>query len=38
MTNVSSFDTKNAYVPVTVTLPNGSTNSFNITLFGVPAG
>lgn len=38
MDNIKDFDTKNAYIPVEVILPNGSVSSFNITLFGIAAG
>lgn len=37
-TGITNFDEVNAYVPVTVTLPNGTTRDARITLFGVATG
>lgn len=37
-TGITNFDEVNAYVPVTITLPNGTTRDARITLFGVATG
>ena len=36
--NVINFDNVNAYIPITVSLPNGTTREVNITLYGVATG
>ena len=38
ISRVSSFNEVNAYIPITVYLPNGTTRSLTITVFGIAAG